>query len=242
MCFIKATYTKTVLCFFIIKIIIIRTEENLCPKVLNCTCLDGTDKISVNCRGIHKINLLSSIFRDIDFQPISYMKVSECSVSSLPEDIFKYSSIDELDLKCPFKRLADKSLSTINSLIRLKVSQSKLKQIPQAIRKLKVLRFLQIVCGHLTRIDDELQNLIHLNSLNLANNKIETISKDAFSRNLELRTIDLKRNRIKEIAPKTFQPCRNLEKINVAYNKLQTFEGITIGESLLVSDKFKIII
>lgn len=221
---------------FIISTSIFRAKCDLytCSRLPNCLCR-GEDKVFVFCRVYNNLNILPELFHDLHSRSLTVLKLKDCAVDYLQNNLFTNASINALTFNCPFDELEEDSLSSINSLEFLLMNMTRFAKIPSAITKLRNLKTLKLVNGQLTAVSRELQNMTNLQRLRLWNNRIQEIASDAFIFHKNLAFLDVSNNRIKFLHPNMFQHCTNIQSFKVASNYLESTDGIPTGDKIEVS-------
>lgn len=205
-----------------------------CSRLSNCLCR-GTDNVSVFCRVYNNLNILTELFQDLHDRSIIVLKLKICRVDYLQNNLFINVSINALAFNCPFDKLEEDSLSSINSLEFLLMNLTRFAKIPSAITKLRNLKTLKLTNGQLIAVSRELQNIPNLERLSLKNNVIQEIASDAFIYHKSLQHLDITENRIKFLHPNMFQYCTNIKIFRVNSNYLESTDGIPRGDKIEVS-------
>ncbi|KAF8778859.1 Protein toll like protein [Argiope bruennichi] len=164
--------------------------------------------------------------KDLDFKPVSILRLKRCKLRFLSDPVLWNTTIKIIRSHCPFERMEDHALSHVETLKDLNLRYTKFSKIPKALSKLTKLRILHINDGKLTRIDTELRNMTHLYKLKMIHNHIFQISSGAFSGNYNLKMIDLSQNKLIFLHPGTFSSCRELTKIYLQKNSLNSVDGL----------------
>ncbi|GBM46568.1 Leucine-rich repeat-containing protein 15 [Araneus ventricosus] len=217
-----------IICLFLsLKIIGSFGKETLCSSNEACECIQRNHKITVNCQRVTNMKDVQDIFsKDLNFEKVSTFSTKNCTADSLPNSIFWNTTIRYISSVCPFERVEDDALTTIEGLSRLDLRFTKFSKIPIAISKLTRLTILHINGGKLTGVGTELQNMTDLRKLKLINNGISQISPEAFSKNSNLIAIELQQNKLLFLYPGTFDGCRKLNKIFLQKNSLKSVDGL----------------
>lgn len=105
------------------------------------------------------------------------LKLNNCELNSVPENIIKLHSLTELDLSFNNITSLPNDIGNLTSLTKLNLSNNKLKSIPDSIGNLISLTNLNLSRNHLTSIPDSFSNLKTLSILNLNVNRLNQISE-----------------------------------------------------------------
>jgi len=111
-----------------------------------------------------------------------------------------------------------KDLFKFDSLECLDLGINLLKHIPIALRKLSSLEILNLEANRLTEIPEWLGDLSQLKKLSLAANNISHVP-ESIANITSLRSLNLELNKISTL-PNTFRNLRSLESLNLGYNDL----------------------
>jgi len=112
---------------------------------------------------------------------------------------------------------------------------------PQGIDKyFPTLKALQITSSGLRKISStDLQNLVHLEFLNLDYNDIEILGENLFKFNKNLSAIYLNSNKIKEIIPTAFDGLKNIENLLLTGNICYSGNGVNKDQVMLIINILK---
>ncbi|KAL3271986.1 hypothetical protein HHI36_022455 [Cryptolaemus montrouzieri] len=114
-------------------------------------------------------------------------------------------------------------------LVRLYVHKEKLPHLKENILKDTKMKELTIEYSGVETIDDSaFTHLLHLETLNLQNNKIKQITKELLTPLKNVKEINLKGNLLEKLTTDQFPSLPNLEKLDVGHNPIKEFnlEGI----------------
>lgn len=210
-----------------------RCDLYTCSRFSNCLCR-GADNVNVFCQAYNNLNILPDLFQDLRDRSIIVLKLKDCTVNYLQNNLFINASINALVFNCPFDKLDEDSLSSIHSLEYLLMNMTRFAKIPSAITKLRNLKSLKLMNGQLIAVSRELQNMTQLQRLSLRNNMIQEIASDAFVFHKNLERLDISENSIKFLHPNMFQHCTNIIFFKVRSNYLESTEGIPRGDKITV--------
>ena len=164
-------------------------------------------------------NPLSSIRADElgKLVQLKILDVSDCPLENLdvtrrPRDV---QLIISLSLSLQF-------LNNLGSITEFRASHCQLKSLPNPCRHLRYLIDLDLSDNELTTIGP-LKSLTSLRVLRLANNRLQEIP--ILSSLVHLNELDLSNNHIRAI-PHTFEKLIELQSLNLAQNRLQTWADI----------------
>lgn len=186
--------------------------------------------------------LVLEIVRRVFSARSSHLDLSDMSLTSVPEVIFRFSWLKSLNLssnsltELPRSMgllkglktlyLTENSLSTLpdevaslRELEVLSISENKLKDVPPAVLSLISLRELYISGNKLTGLPEGLKNLIWLEKLMADNNKIVSLPVEIAALGC-LVELDLSYNRLKALTP-AVGSLRELRIVDLSNNRLQ---------------------
>ncbi|CAL1277984.1 unnamed protein product, partial [Larinioides sclopetarius] len=193
--------------------------SNLSNKV--CEFSDIKYRRDVNCHRVDNMKDVQDFFdKNLNFTQVSLLTVETCSSKFLSNSIFWNTTIRAIRLQCPFDKMENDALSSIQALTHLDLRETEFEKIPIAVSKLDMLKTVHLTDGELTRIDLELQNMTNLLELKLSGNRISGISREAFSGLSNLKMIDLSQNKLILLHPGTFDGCKELTKIFLKKNSI----------------------
>ncbi|GFT25800.1 hypothetical protein NPIL_419281, partial [Nephila pilipes] len=173
------------------------------------------------------MNQLQKLNKDLNFKTISSLQIYDCKAKIIKSISFLNFSVNHLRSTCPFSKIDDNSLTSIDSLKELKLFSTDLLNIPKEVGKLDDLKLLHINDGKLKfHFEKEIQNMTKLRELSLKNNQLHQIGPKAFSGNINLKIIDLSRNSLIKLPSGIFEENRNLKKVFLQINKLNSTQGV----------------
>ncbi|XP_076246206.1 uncharacterized protein LOC143186418 [Calliopsis andreniformis] len=135
----------------------------------------------------------------------------------------------------------------MNNLTRLDISFNNISHLSaDTFYKIPDLRHLDLRSNFIVVLDPGTFGLRHLETLNLQDNKIETLRKQSFHGLESLQQLDLSKNQISLLSTEQFRNLRNLRILNLSNNKIRSlprdvFEGTTLEILDLSHNKFTVV-
>ncbi|GIY83408.1 carboxypeptidase N subunit 2 [Caerostris extrusa] len=221
-------------CFMCIQIAAVIGKKALCPSSTACECNGSNGRVFVNCLRVANISQLRDVFgKHLNYAPVYIFRLKQCKAKFLPSPVFFNTTIRDVRTDCPFDRMDNNSLSSINSLKILSLYSSDFSRIPKAIGDLANLKQLLINDGRLYTLDTELQNMTQLRKIKLIHNHLRLVSNEAFLGNPNLRIVDLSHNKLVYLYPETFNKCRELTRVFLRKNFLKSIDGLFNNPNLI---------
>lgn len=224
--------THLSLLFFVIfinhKYVIGQCPWSRSPDLLDlhsdCICgYNNVQRLSIQCSPVNFTHLMTAIHLSVQKMPIDLLYINNSSMTTIPSGVFK--NLDVLNLHISNSKLetisSDAFIGLEDKLITLTLEKTLMKQIPHLqIQTLRALKTLDLSNNKLESIEDNVFANMQLSTLKLSDNNI-TISDKAF-RGLEssLKNLNLKGTNLKSI-PKAIMNLTSLAFLDLAQNKIK---------------------
>jgi len=141
-----------------------------------------------------------------------------CGLTNFPEQIFKFKSIQKLNLADNKLETIPESISELRNLRKLDLSINKLNSIPESIGKLEFLKKLGLEHNQLESLPESIGNLKNLKNLNLRENKLENLPNN-IGKLISLKKLNLKENQLNHI-PESIGELNGIESLILGNNYL----------------------
>ncbi|CAD6199920.1 unnamed protein product [Caenorhabditis auriculariae] len=151
-----------------------------------------------------------------------------------PNVFGQISSLTYLDLSFnKIELLASRVFEKLKGLESLFLQNNRLKNFPaSSVYRLEKLRHLMLDNNEIAKMDNfSLADLPRLQHLSLAANKMEVITENMFSASSsrELKSLNLAHNRINTISNRAFQDLENLQQLRLNNNHLRTLSAMVFS-------------
>ena len=191
----------------------VRRWRTACPR--HCVCVAD----NVFCDGVNLRSFPRQIQRDVKS---IYMRDNHIrrlqtrrlrGLIDLRHLLLKGNRIIEIE--------AD-ALSDLKRLVSLSLTDNNLQSLPPGVfDSLTGLKVISIRNNKLRQVEDQFSTLPALQLINLANNRIKTLSENAFKGTVNLRVLDLHKNKLNYIAPSAFANTPKLKYLVLRDNPLR---------------------
>lgn len=197
------------------------TSSRLCPRL--CSCIGK----KVSCRGIKSKTDFQRIMSEVP-KEIKQLDLSRNNIS----DIFyseKYERLKHLEVLMLNENLLTKipgNLSLFLPSVRVLRMRGNhlMRDIPRSniatAFNLEVLDLSNCSVGQLE--DMIFHNNTRLKTLNIRNNKLRSIHKNAFVGLAKLDSLKLDHNHLVDLPPQVFQSLKMMARLSIAYNRLRS--------------------
>lgn len=179
--------------------------EDFRQKILNYK--NSNTSFLINLRGINYnkelektligLEQLNPFSRLKTREKINYINLDSCELTSVPEEVFKFSNLSALSLDNNYLTTLPNSIINLHNLKRLYLSNNKIKILPSNMGCLTSLESIYLSYNQIESLPLSFENLKNLRSLYLKNNNLKTIP--GTFRALKLSTFDLRNNPVKDI-------------------------------------------
>jgi len=211
-------------------------EKNDCTKFYNF--IRGDNKVysideccsenDVTCENgyITEINANSDLLKISDFTGFPYFsKIKSLSsysngVKTLPEELFKLTTLERLDLYNNQIETIPPSIGSLKNLKNLQLNNNKIKNVPEELFTLSNLEKLNLSNNKLEAIPTSVGALSNLEELILSYNKIKTIP-DELCKLPNLKHLRLENNEIGTLPP-SINEIKKIEKYDLSDNKVKS--------------------
>jgi len=194
--------------------------------VCNASQNEGFNAISIQCQAVNFPKLMLALRTYTSDTIIENLYVSNTTVASLTDFVFKNLKIISLHLTaCDIISVSENAFRGLeNTLQSLNLASNSLRSVPVSpLRPLRLLSQLDLTDNQIKYIPDNAFVTLRLKTLKLADNNV-TISDNAL-RGLEnsLKNLNLKGCQLKEI-PGAVKDLKSLAFLDLAQNNLRTIE------------------
>ncbi|CAI4226387.1 unnamed protein product [Auanema sp. JU1783] len=185
----------------------------------------GTSLIILNLAG-NNIRNISDPGVFLYMSTLAYLDLSYNSIEHLgPKAFEKLPGLEKLFLQNnKLKNFPLSALYNMHKLRHLVLDNNKINHLPAyALGDVQKLEHLSLAHNIISRIDEKMfhsSSTRELKSLNLANNKIEHISSEAFANLENLQYLRLSNNRIRILPQRCFTRLKNLRLLDLSENRL----------------------
>lgn len=148
--------------------------------------------------------------------------LSEELIRDLSEvkDLFKFDSLECLDLGINLLKHIPRALRKLSSLEILNLEANRLTEIPEWLGDLSQLKKLSLAANNISHVPESIANLTSLRSLNLELNKISTLP-NSFRNLRSLESLNLGYNDLTD-SPSSISNLESLKELNLRGNNLRT--------------------
>lgn len=155
------------------------------------------------------------------------LKLSNQSLSALPDSIGSFTDLRELDLSSNLLTTLPASVANLTNLQQLDIGMNQLPTLPATVGKLTNLRQLLLYNNQLTTLPDSIGNLTNLQKLLLHRNNLSSIPA-SIGNLTKLKELVFENNQLTAL-PATIGKLTNLHRLNLSHNQLTTLPA-TIGK------------
>ena len=141
-----------------------------------------------------------------------------CGLTSFPEQILKFKSLQKLNLADNKLETIPESISELRNHKKLDLSINKLNSIPESIGRLTFLKNIVLEENQLESIPESIGNLNNLKNLNLSENKLENLPTN-IGKLISLKKLNLNDNQLNHI-PESIGELNDIESLILGNNNL----------------------